>query len=281
MGVAYFGMTSLLNPVTGAPLVDIAKAMADCRTRWTTGRRWRQPAGQQGRLVRPQQHQLRIAGHAARLPGDLVVSLMTQGAVGGDAGLRRRDPQAARQDGARGKDDLIASSRSRARSGVLRDPASFVGIVLAACAGCRHSAPPPELDRGHHRIRSSAYWYYHLPNFVLAALMYTLLGRVLLSLFVEPDSSNYIWRFFCRITDPVVAIVALVTPKAAAPVVRVAVRLRVAVLAARRFCSTASLCAGAGPAHRLSAPWTATLLHRHRLLRHDQRHLQPLMVLFA
>jgi cation/acetate symporter len=28
IGVAYFGMTSLLNPVTGAPLVDIAKAMA-------------------------------------------------------------------------------------------------------------------------------------------------------------------------------------------------------------------------------------------------------------
>jgi cation/acetate symporter len=28
MGVKYFGMTSLLNPVTGAPIVDIAKAMA-------------------------------------------------------------------------------------------------------------------------------------------------------------------------------------------------------------------------------------------------------------
>jgi cation/acetate symporter len=27
-GVAYFGMTSLLNPVTGAPLVNIAQAMA-------------------------------------------------------------------------------------------------------------------------------------------------------------------------------------------------------------------------------------------------------------
>ena len=64
-----------------------------------------------------------------------------------------------------------------------------------------------------------SYWYYHLPNFLLAALMYTLLGRVLLSLFVEPDSSNYIWRFFCRITDPFVALVAAVTPKAAAPVV--------------------------------------------------------------
>jgi uncharacterized protein YggT (Ycf19 family) len=63
------------------------------------------------------------------------------------------------------------------------------------------------------------YWYYHLPNFVLAALMYTLLGRVLLSLFVEPDSTNYIWRFFCRVTDPFVGAITLVTPKAAAPVV--------------------------------------------------------------
>ena len=49
--------------------------------------------------------------------------------------------------------------------------------------------------------------------------MYTLLGRALLGLIVEPDSPNYIWRFFCRLTDPVVAVVALVTPKAAAPVV--------------------------------------------------------------
>jgi hypothetical protein len=63
------------------------------------------------------------------------------------------------------------------------------------------------------------YWYFHLPNFILAVLMYTLLGRALLGLIVQPDSSNYIWRFFCRITDPVVAVFALVTPKAAAPVV--------------------------------------------------------------
>ena len=63
------------------------------------------------------------------------------------------------------------------------------------------------------------YWYYHLPNFVLAALMYTLLGRAVLGLIVDADSPNYIWRFFCRITDPVVALVAAVTPKAAAPVV--------------------------------------------------------------
>ncbi len=64
-----------------------------------------------------------------------------------------------------------------------------------------------------------SYWYFHLPNFILAALMYTLLGRVLLGLIVQPDSGNYIWRFFCRITDPVVAAVGAVTPKDAAPVI--------------------------------------------------------------
>jgi YggT family protein len=64
-----------------------------------------------------------------------------------------------------------------------------------------------------------AYWSFHLPNFVLAALMYTLLARAVLGLIVQPDSSNYIWRFFCRITDPVIAAVALVTPKATTPVV--------------------------------------------------------------
>ena len=41
------------------------------------------------------------------------------------------------------------------------------------------------------------HWYFHLPNFVLAALMYTLLGRVLLGFLLDPDSPNYIWRFFC------------------------------------------------------------------------------------
>ena len=65
----------------------------------------------------------------------------------------------------------------------------------------------------------ASYLYYHLPNFVLAALMYTLFGRALLALIVQPESFNYIWRFFCRITDPFIAVVARVTPKAAAPVV--------------------------------------------------------------
>jgi YggT family protein len=63
------------------------------------------------------------------------------------------------------------------------------------------------------------YWYYYLPDYVLAVLMYTVLGRVVLSLFLDSDSKNYIWRFFCNVTDPVIAAVAQVTPKAAAPVI--------------------------------------------------------------
>jgi len=64
-----------------------------------------------------------------------------------------------------------------------------------------------------------ASWLFMAPNFILAALMYTLLGRVLLGLFVAPESPNYIWRFFCRVTDPFVALISLVTPRAAVPVV--------------------------------------------------------------
>jgi len=56
------------------------------------------------------------------------------------------------------------------------------------------------------------YWYFHLPNFVLAAVMYTLIGRLLLSFFVPADWQNYIWRAFVRITEPVVGTVRLVTP---------------------------------------------------------------------
>jgi YggT family protein len=63
------------------------------------------------------------------------------------------------------------------------------------------------------------HWYFHLPNFLLAAVMYTLLGRVILGMVVEPNSQNYIWRFFCRLTDPVVHAVAIVTPRAASPVI--------------------------------------------------------------
>jgi YggT family protein len=59
-----------------------------------------------------------------------------------------------------------------------------------------------------------AYWWFHLPNLVLAALMYTVLGRFVLSFVFPPESQNYIFRFFVRVTDPVVSAVRFVTPLA-------------------------------------------------------------------
>lgn len=64
-----------------------------------------------------------------------------------------------------------------------------------------------------------AYWYFHLPNYLLALAMYLVMGRLLLSPFVPPQSANYIWRSFVRLTDPVVRMVAFVTPRQAPPVV--------------------------------------------------------------
>lgn len=58
------------------------------------------------------------------------------------------------------------------------------------------------------------YWYYNVPNYLLALITYTLLGRVLLGFFVPQDWNNYIWRAFTRLTDPVVAAVRYITPLA-------------------------------------------------------------------
>ena len=57
-----------------------------------------------------------------------------------------------------------------------------------------------------------SYWYLHVPNFILAAVMYTLLGRLILGFFVPEDWDNYIWRAFRLITDPVVRAVRFITP---------------------------------------------------------------------
>jgi uncharacterized protein YggT (Ycf19 family) len=61
-----------------------------------------------------------------------------------------------------------------------------------------------------------SYWYFHIPNFVLAAVMYTLIGRLLLGFFVPENWDNYIWRAFRAITDPAVRVVRYITPDAIA-----------------------------------------------------------------
>lgn len=59
-----------------------------------------------------------------------------------------------------------------------------------------------------------SYWYFHLPNYVFAVLFYTLFGRFLMSFFLPPDSANYIYRWFRRLTDWFMRPVAFITPRA-------------------------------------------------------------------
>jgi len=67
-----------------------------------------------------------------------------------------------------------------------------------------------------------SYWYFHVPNFVLAAIMYTMLGRLVLGFFVPETWDNFIWRGFRLVTDPVVRVVRFITPDVLAqPVVLV------------------------------------------------------------
>jgi YggT family protein len=58
------------------------------------------------------------------------------------------------------------------------------------------------------------YLHFHLPNYVLSALIYTMFGRFLLGFFVPPNKPNYIYRWFCRLTDWFVRPVAFITPRA-------------------------------------------------------------------
>ena len=58
-----------------------------------------------------------------------------------------------------------------------------------------------------------SFWYFHIPNYLLAVVMYTLIGRFVLAFVFAPDSPNYIWRGFRRITDWAVAAFGFVTPR--------------------------------------------------------------------
>jgi hypothetical protein len=46
-----------------------------------------------------------------------------------------------------------------------------------------------------------SYWYFHFPNYAFALLFWTLIGRFMFGLFLPPDSPNYIYRWFRRLTD--------------------------------------------------------------------------------
>lgn len=56
------------------------------------------------------------------------------------------------------------------------------------------------------------YWYYHIPNLALAALIYTLLGRYLLMLLFRRNPDAVLLKVFATVTDPVLKGVRAVTP---------------------------------------------------------------------
>ena len=62
-----------------------------------------------------------------------------------------------------------------------------------------------------------SYWYFHLPNYFFSVVFYTLFGRFLLSAILRPDSPNYIYRWFRRLTDWIMAPVAFITPSVIPP----------------------------------------------------------------
>ncbi len=57
-----------------------------------------------------------------------------------------------------------------------------------------------------------SYWYFHLPNYAFSVLFYTLFGRFMLGFFLPPNSNNYIYRWFCRLTNWLIRPVAFITP---------------------------------------------------------------------
>lgn len=56
------------------------------------------------------------------------------------------------------------------------------------------------------------YWYFHLPNLIMAALIYTLIGRYVLELIFRRRPDVVILRVFRQVTDPVLAAVRAITP---------------------------------------------------------------------
>lgn len=58
----------------------------------------------------------------------------------------------------------------------------------------------------------TAYWWYHIPNLLLAALIYTVMGRYVLELFFAKKQNAVMLTVFRSLTDPAVGIVRAVTP---------------------------------------------------------------------
>ena len=109
-GVKYAGMTSLLNPVTGGPIIpDLAKAMTAPNAMEMMPTLAHPLANKVG-WFNLNNINCGLLGVPVGFAVIYIVSQFTKAAVEGDTSPRRRDPQAARQDDPRRK-DLIAARR--------------------------------------------------------------------------------------------------------------------------------------------------------------------------
>ena len=61
------------------------------------------------------------------------------------------------------------------------------------------------------------YWYFHVGNYAFSVLFWTLIGRFMFAFFLPPDSPNYIYRWFRRLTDWLMRPVAYITPRIMPP----------------------------------------------------------------
>ncbi len=57
------------------------------------------------------------------------------------------------------------------------------------------------------------FWYYYLVYYFVYYFVALLLGRLVLSLFVAPQSPNVVWRLLVLITDPLLRLAAPLTPR--------------------------------------------------------------------
>lgn len=57
------------------------------------------------------------------------------------------------------------------------------------------------------------HWYFHVPNLLMAAMIYTLIGRYLLELLFARKPDAVLLRTFRQITDPIVRAVRAITPR--------------------------------------------------------------------
>lgn len=57
------------------------------------------------------------------------------------------------------------------------------------------------------------FWWFHIPNLLMAAMIYTLIGRYALELFfARRNQDAVILKVFRSVTDPVVKLVRAITP---------------------------------------------------------------------